>query len=442
MDVAKKRETNQIDDAAGANKVVKEDRPAPYLKLIGDCWMYIFDNLSFKDIISMGKTCKRMAQMAGYYIREFYPELEFKLNEKHILYQDIVIEPEFYQYIGRLVIRYGVSAVEFFSNYSSFDALKTISLSSITLSTTQIEHMQNVLQNVECILVNGSHLMSNIFERFALNYPKLRQIKVSSDLFSYHFPMLEHLQLDYLPENCTRIDDLKVFIQTHDTLKQFDVYDSFLWINRDVFTNSNFQLGVLCVQFMNLGITIPFDEFMQLLRALHSRGFYKTLQLSISSWIFLNYEQQKINTILSLPELEKLTTARLYCNSTCLSKLQELNIEAFDYFIDVKTWAINLQYIQRLTLCQVDVYTILLFVRHSRWLQTVTIGKLCKGVLDINVLHQARKRLMVDRWTLGMPSTVTIHMADDDYLSSKWKSNSLDLELGLIKIKRYNFFEF
>lgn len=93
--------------------------------LIADCWEHIFDYLSFKDIILMGQTCKRMNRMCGYYVREYYPKLKFELIWREICFENVRIQPVFYPFISLLRLK-DKSELDFFSNGEIFDALKMI----------------------------------------------------------------------------------------------------------------------------------------------------------------------------------------------------------------------------------------------------------------------------------------------------------------------------
>lgn len=443
MFLAKRRRISWIDDDSDESNDAKENPssllPPPYLKLMLDCWYHVFDNLSIGDVLVMGETCKRMNRIAGSYIREYYPQLQFTLHKGIIQYQNVCLQPEFYPYIGRLEIRHDASAVEFLSNCQSFDALKAIYFSSGVVDLTQIPNGKNVLKNVEYIQVYGYHIPGNIFEQFANDCPKLRHIKVSSeddDLFAHHFPMLEHLQLKYSPLKCKRIAELQTFLEMHTKLKQFETWDSFAWANRDILIETNHQLDLLKLYFGAMHSTKMFNEFAEFLRKLHERNFYKSLELSIPDWIFKNCDEQIINTIFTLPQLEKLTTnARADFNSNHLMHLKELNITTIAFGMNIETWATHLPILEQLYLCEADLNTIFAFLRHSQRLETIKIGKLTRGILDIVELCRERK-------TLEDACPTSIYVSDNDYLASKRRAKMLDLDLDLIKIKRFYFDEY
>lgn len=60
--VSNKGDQHTIGDAVAVNK----DKKAAILKLDFDCGDNAFDYLTLEDLVSIGKTCNRMQQLAGY----------------------------------------------------------------------------------------------------------------------------------------------------------------------------------------------------------------------------------------------------------------------------------------------------------------------------------------------------------------------------------------
>ena len=201
----KSNQNQDIDAGAAAAAVVAKNdsqaKPAPYLKLIGDCWEHIFDNLSFNDILKMGQTCQRMNRMAGFYIREYHPELEFSLIKEELHFQSVRLQPDFYPFVGQLWCN-STSDLDFLSNITTFDALKTIKFHECKLTEAQIEHMQNVLKNVESIELLKCELTVDIFEKMANYCPKLKEINIDYNMVLMYLNELMY-QNEVMNSNCS-----------------------------------------------------------------------------------------------------------------------------------------------------------------------------------------------------------------------------------------------
>ena len=309
---SKQRRTNVVDDAVASTSNQTEEvstppqsqtAPAPYLRVIADCWEHIFDNLSFQDILVMGQTCKRMNRMAGFYIREYYTNVVFRLIGNEIYCGNVCLQPDFYPFISRLLYQ-KTNDFNFWSNVKSFDALKTIRVGGM-LTGSKIESMQHALKNVENIDIILSTYDGDIFEKIAKYCSKLKRLSIlfkkliSTNLFSQYYPTLESLSF----EASKRIDDLKIFLEKHTKLKRFAIESEFLWLNRDILEQTNCQFDELDVRFGNfptMRALASFDQLIDVLKTLYERRFYKTLQLYFPP-DFIYDDANLIDTISTLP---------------------------------------------------------------------------------------------------------------------------------------------
>lgn len=426
--------------AAAAAKNDSKEKPPPYLKVIADCWEHVFDYLSFEDILNTGQTCKRMNQMAGYYVREYYPQLNFELIENEIRFKDVCLQVDFYPFITQLHISRD-SELDFFSNAKTFDALKKIVFVDNELNRTQIIGMQNVLKNVEVIELSSCKIASNAYEQIANYCPKLKQMKVNGDkisnaAFSNYYPALERLELSKM--HCKRLDKLKIFFEQHTNLKQFEIDYRFLWTNRDVLNQTNIQLDLLRVDYNRFDRTVPFEQFIDLLKTLYERGFYKALQLPFVVGPDAIDHEHLTNVLSSLPALERLSLLRFpFFDLKSLANLKELNVfGSFGYTINIETLAKCLPKLEQLTLGVVNTNDLILpFIRHSKRLKTIKIGSTNDFVLDLFPLNQERKKL-------ENACQISIYVLHKSYLPTKWKSHNFNLELDLIRIMRLDYFDF
>lgn len=425
--------TIQTDQRANA----PASSPPPYLKLIADCWEYIFDHLSLKDILQMGETCKRMHQMAGYYLREYFPELRFNLIGKDVQVaypHNFLLRTDFFPYIRKLcILRRGSESMSKL-DVETFSSMKTLIYMSVELNRTQFAYARDILDYVENIQIEHCNIYMEIFERFEFYCPKLKSLRVeygntdnvlvTKSLFSQYYPQLEDLR--YKPNSChTKIGELKTFFEKHTKLKQFECNMPFLWANRDVLLETNVQLDLFIVDFTR-NHHIPSDEFVDFLKSLYKRGFYKALQLSIDripNYIF----ESSNNGICTLPAFEILdinTDSNI--DLSRLINLKELHIFNLDY-TNVENLARNLAKLEKLSFGNGSIDTILPFICHSKRLKTIYIDRLDLNDFDLFVLNEKRKMLQNAR-------QVTICLKENFYLMIKWKSKHFNL--SHVKISR------
>lgn len=410
----------------------EKESPA-YLKLIADCWEHIFDRLSIKDILIMSQTCKRMNQMSGYYIREYNPYVEFWMTKKGVQSQDVYVHSDFYRFIGRLIIGPNNES-EFILNVELFNALKTIVFFDCQITETQIDGMQNVLKNIESIQLNTNKVPSCIFKQFSMYCLKLKQLDAfdpESALFLQSYPTLECLR--YLPVQCVQIEDLKTFFGKHLKLKQFVTSRGFIWANRDILNQTTAHLEFLNVYFNKSDSTVPFDQFIEFLKTLYERGFYKTLQLSLPHGIETNSLVHLRNSISTLPRFDRLfVSTHSFIDLASLTHLKSLRIQellcGFNCTItEVESLAKNLTNLEHLTFQSANISAIRPFVRFTKKLQIITIFFLLDSCLNLNALNEERRKLPdACKIVLCVPEKV--------YLATKWKSRSLSL--NLVKILR------
>lgn len=417
--------------------------PPPYLKLIADCWEHVYDYLSIEDVLAMGQTCNRMNQMSGYYVREYYPNLEFKLcykkTSKKIYLNEVCVPAHFYQFIRRLSVYDSVYDFSIFVNVAQFDSLKTLVFGSMALDGNAIESIRNVLKNVETIKLYFCEIAPNFYKHLSNYCPQLKHLNVSysngkdTHFLTEYYPLLESLTYfvgALLPGNLsflTKGHELKTFFEKHLKLKSFESDDQFLWANRTRLEQTNIQLDLLHIEYNNL----PLTTFGNLLRTLYERGFYKSLQLSSYGFINENDEEQLSDKISELPRLEKLKLESDSCFDLSLVKLKELYIREFDLPVSEELVAKIVPKLERLQFVYVDFNTILLFIRYAKRLRTIEIHCLFGDErFDLVALNEERK-------LLKNASQVSIYLQDTHYLPIKWQSKNLNL--NLMRIERLGF---
>lgn len=427
-------------DGAAAVAVASESEgmppsspPPPYLKLNDDCWEHVYDYLSFEDVLAMGQTCNRMNQMSGYYVREYYPNLEFKMCDKKIYLNEVCVPAHFYQFIRRLSVYDSDDFSIIFVNVAQFDSLKTLMFGLMALDGNAIESIRNVLENVETIELYCCKIASNFYKHLSNYCPQLKHLNVSysngedTNFLTEYYPLLE--SLTYLVgapfknlSSLTMGHELKTFLEKHLKLKSFESDAQFLWANRTRLEQTNIQLDLLHIDY-----NLPLTTFGNLLRTLYEHGFYKSLQLSYG---YIN-EEQLGDKISKLPRLEKLKMKNDLFFDLSLVKLKELYITSFDSPVSEELVAKIVPKLERLQFVYVDFNTILLFIRYAKRLRTIEIDFLFGGErFDLVALNEERK-------LLKNASQVSIYLRDTHYLPIKWQSKNSNL--NLVRIERLGF---
>lgn len=412
----------------------------PYLKLIADCWEHIFDYITFKDILTVGETCKRMNQMAGYYIREYHPELEFHFVDGEIRFanpSDYIVPANFYRFISKLHVKHNTQ-LNFFRKVTTFDALKALIVGQHNLTDVEIVCMQNVLKHIEIIQLVHCRISDNVFKQMATHCLKLKYMHIHNSnlmanhqLFLQHFPTLENLQYRPLVSQ-TRINELKSFLEKHSNLKRFAASYHFLWENRDQLMQTNIQLDLLNVHFDSTD-PMPFNEFIKFLRTLFARGIYKTIKLTFRFCRPSNITTQELkNAISTLPALRQLVIPDdSFIDLPRLSNLKEFYIEFLNVpNANTESLATNLPRLERLGLGWgfMTVDAILPFIRHSKYLETIECPYFADKTLDWFSLNEERKKL-------ASACRISIRVPEYVYLDQKW--NLRNITLDLVKIERF-----
>lgn len=420
---------------AAANQNGSEEKLPPCLQSIDDCWQHVFDYLRFKDIIVMGQTCERMNQTVGFYVRDYYSQLDFRLVGNEIRLCGVCLQSEFYPFIGQLSIGRD-SDFNFFASVSTFDSLKALIFYNEFLTEAQIECMQHVLKNIEYVHLAECQVTDNIFEQLAKHCPKLKHLNIRSyggvgdDLFSQYYPNFERLRIRSTV--CTEIDELKMFFEKHAKLKYFETDYKFLWANRDVLNATNCQLDLLYVHYFPYTNTAIVEKVKKLLKKLFERGFYKTLQFSISYCQYDINVKYLIEAASILPRLEKFVAFPYEPSDLiCLTNLKELFLKSFDSDENIEILAKGLPKLERLVLWIANYYEILTFIRHSKRLRSIKYGN--SFALNLFALNQEREKL-------NDACQVCIYVSDHVYLPIKW--NSRNLYSKLVKVFRFESFEF
>lgn len=429
------------------NEPISSASSPPYLKLIADCWEHIFDYLSLKDIIITGQTCKRMHQMAGYYVRRFLPDHQFYLIDNKIhtngYSSSLQLEPDFYQYIRKLRINKSLNG---FMNIDKLSSVNTLIISCVQLDAMQIHYIRNLLQHCVNIQLNWCKIFDmGTYEQLIVDCPKLKHLtvyetdlsalftpNVKTSIFTQYFPSLEQLhyqsELGALPRG---IEELKSFFEKHTKLKYFRADHYFLWMNREMLMRTeNIQLHVLTIYLYSM--LIPIDGFVDFLKTLHARGFYKKLHL-----IFDYCSVVDVKHLNNMPGLEMLSkySRTINIDLAGLTNLKQLQILDPNLSVEnIEAIAKKLPKLERLVIDGATTIDIIRpFICHSKRLKSIKMfspvvkKNLCYN-LDLVALNVERKKIAYAR-------PIALYFDEDVYLRAKWISRHANL--SHIEIRRF-----
>lgn len=250
-------------------------------------------------------------------------------------------------------------------------------------------------------------------------------------MFSQHYPTLERMKYETRTwDEVMQIDQLKLFLEKHTKLKHFECDYRFLWANRNLLNETNVQLDLLTVWAREWNMAELFDQFVDFLKQLYERGFYKILHLSFFDiWNpTLNYF---FNAMSTLPALEILSYVYPLNSLSRFTNLKEFRAYRLsDSATEIEIVAKSLIKLEQLTVDNATVDDILPFIRYSKRLKAIRILKLRKNsILDLFRLNEERKKL-------GNPRQVVIYVREDVYLYKKWQSKNLNL--SYVKITRFH----
>lgn len=420
---------------AGASININQSHQSSQFHIINvDCWKNIFDYFALRDIIAMSKTCSRMRQICGYYLREHYPELGCKLPPNpHMEYPNVMIN-DLSEFMSKVMIH---GQWEHFLSAESYFSLKTLLLRQIEMSDRQINYIKDVLKYVEVLDFRGCTIYDDLHEKFLKYCPKLKQLIFEQNNFEprptfleQNYPSLEYLVYIHCDYAETVNIELQTFLERNSNVKHLGIEMYQLWMNRKSFIKSNIRLDCLEVyssfDWYLIASKTPIPTFVNYLESLRKCGFYKTLHFSIMYSDEEDRFQALINEMATLKELEVMRINQ-DIDLSGLVHLKELClwVEA----INIELLAKNLVHLERLFFFEATADDILPFFRYSTRLKTVKVFALicCDGLvikygaLDLFALNEERRRL-------GSRIRVTICVMEEIYLNTKKKKMNFNLD--------------
>lgn len=414
-----------------------------------DCFHEIFEWLSQYDIISIGKTCRRLRRIAADYFQLNY-RAKCGRAERTGIYISSIRVNIFSEYLQKI----SISGELLRSN--EFIEENCISIKHFRVYGFLPEGgfgcIQQILKGVEVLEINECFVVGEFYNNCLKYCPKLKTLSVSRSSFMQKkkiiigtgndwlfrkYPTLEHIDLTDLYE--IKKGRLKKFFQQNANIKTFSTDAKTLWLNQNTLLQLDLKLEKFAVYISqskvfntkNLPIAIKVPMY-ELLDELYARCFYKRLHL----YVFL-FDQENLDKMISLSGIEMLS-GDIHRIDRTLVDLRSFSVCYGDEIMNIENLPKNLPNLDRIYFTYLTSTHILPFICYSPHLRIIKIRNLIEGVhfkngiLDVTALNEERKKL---DWACK----TTIYIDEEVYLTSKWAHYSINL--NFIELKRFESIE-
>lgn len=429
---------------------------SPIFKLNIDCLDKIFDYLSFHDVNSIGQACKPLYEFAGEYFQANYVT-EVYVEPKSVKYpRHWNCElPGFDEFVQNIRISNNIIANETLqlieerarciSNNSVQAHVKQIHFIFADLTTENIKHLRNILQNIESVAIVECKVDAKFCELFPKLCPNLKRLYVR-DLYyrSCRKPHIEMLMLCKYPKlehfhwsrtmHGTVMNELKTFFKLNPHVRSFATDMISLSINQRIFIESQINLDDLTIEnikhFRPRQI-IDHTHFNRV-NELYEKSIFKRLHYDMD-----DFDQQMIDQMAPLHPLKSLRMDNSENENDIVNlpnglvDLVELEIGRCGGSFNANALAHQLMKLERIYFGLTNLNAILPFLYHSVRLKKLKIDEVAENdgnlILDLATLNEKRKQLNGAR-------KVTIFIDEKVYLATKWAMNAK--EFNLIEIRR------
>lgn len=432
---------------------------AEIFKLKMDHFEELFDWLSFEDIIILGRTCHRMKQIVGYYIKTNYASAEFvadfngirtkypHVNMNVSALSSFLQKLEFNHLENTEVWKERKPTYICQMKADRYKSLTEIRLILVFLSDKGISCIKEILGQLETVKFHSHRYQDESIEfyksflQFCPNLKKLYILGSRKDEGSGTsiigaddswlrgtYPTLEHFEL--AAGGIAPIDELRIFFEQNTKIKTFATNVEIILNNIDIFKNINAKWNVLSVKFDN---TRTFDfTIRNVLNEQHKRGLFKELNLYFHN--FFNFDQDTANHLIHFNGLTKLFIQSMD-ESIDLSRLINLQYLCIYKIVtnmeELSKSLVNLEFVQIMT---ASIDELIPLVRYSPKLNTIVVFNSPKGNTGIpSVADLNRKRSKLEK-----ARKITLYVAEHLYLAEKWRKNKTNQ--CLFEIRRYESF--
>lgn len=390
-------------------------------KLNVDCFEYLFEWFTLKQLLVLRRTCKRIQKVVDYYIKLTYPQLRrLRVNERR-LSELCDARLNCYAWIRHLYLWTG-------------------------LNDTQIDGIKYILNELETLKLNYVQINGDFYEVLLQHCPRLKYLGIGTctlpkmiigtgnDWLFRQYPTFEHLEIDVRspckePLQCA---ELLVLFERNPNIRIFSTDSAFLLLGNQLWRGSNIKLERL-----NILIKHNLNSICNLTNDLFSQEFYKKLHLYGGSRAFLRDEAQHLPAFFNLEKLYLDSLPEDY-PIPVMESIKELSLSVYstlppDSPLLIATNFINLR---RITISFVNLIDLSTFIRYARNLEQIRIGDLDlenpeePKIDDFVSLNEERKKLARAR-------KVTIFLTERYFVKFKWVAK---LNFSMIYLKRAESF--
>lgn len=402
--------------------------------------------MAFKDLVNVGKTCKRLQQVAGYcfqqnylgsavwhpkLIRSVFDKIDNALDAKH-----------FTPFIHEIWMGNG-DLQPFIDSQSKFIRLKTIAFEE--LKTADMNRLKEIAPNkVECLRLLDCEFNNN-FHEIIDPFVNIKRLEVTLheyvfDLLCRKYPTLEYFKIE--PFRTDSIEGFPEFLELNPNIRKLAITTELLQINGYALLASNVKFDDLAIKVdyfdNNDNFYSEFDSLCHLLNELHVRGFYRNLQL----YSYYDFDEEiydlldPVNDSITKFSIFDADNELAFSSFKNLEELRLPNIELGGSEI-LANDLINLKGIHFI---RASIDDIMPFIKRSVKMQKIKVNRLAAGihfntrtkVIDLLALNGEREKL-------PDAAKITLYVDEEIYLATKWAMKENDF--GLIRLKRETSFE-
>ncbi len=432
---------NQQVSVVDASVDICNDRTYQFQKPNFECWQKIFDYLALRDIVTMSKTCARMRQICGYYLRENFPEVTCLftsyLPEIFCGPPTTIKNNDLSEFMKKAMI---LGNPEQILNAITNGSLKTLVLRQVEMNDEQINRIKDILKFVEILDLRGCKIFDDFHEKCLDRCPKLKQLifdqnyfkgDALSRFFQQSYTVLESLTYIHNTDIDPVNNGLWPFLKGNSNIKHLAIDMTQIWEYRKTLVNSKIHLDCLEVypsfDWYVFSPTVTAAMFVNLLKSLRECEFYRELQFCIMYTEDEDKSQGLINELATLNDL-KVMRINQDIDLSGLVHLTELCI--WGNVINIESMAKNLNNLESIFFLYATIDDISPFFRHSKRLKTVKVcsfhgagsvlwpgGPISDFALNLFALNEQRK-------LLGSKTRVTVCVQESIYLRTKMAKNN------------------
>lgn len=323
-----------------------------------------------EDVISVGKTCKQMRQVAGYCFRQTYGDIIARMDREgiHVTLNDTRIDvTHFIESIRKIAISNRDCLPLFLKIQSKLRRLKEMHFNEITLVNGDVDSMSETFGKLETLRFDKCRFEAEfIFTNIIDQCTKLRRLEFRSALGQFHdfewftrkYPLLEYLEFQGIFSD----ERFVTFLELNPNIRVLKTSVDFFWAHFDLYMESSIRLHELSLEFLRKCRHILADSLCTFLNELHENAFYQQLELIRPNTSF-SFRMPMLNALV------KVQTGNVVDN---LTNIEELTCTFA--FRRAEVIAGNLVKLRRICLgCASVVDQIIPYIRRSPELQTIEI---------------------------------------------------------------------